>query len=203
MKVCAVAAVAMLAGSAYGAVILSEDFEGAWPPAGWSVVDNAGTGVAWNTATFWGASNYTNGSGEAAMVDSDAFGTAEFDTELWTPVLDLTGAPSGDLTFTANYQNFANEDFFDVDYSTDGGATWTNLMSWNEDHGGFRAPPGEDVSLTIPGGGMTIVRFYYYDPATSDWEWYIQIDDVLVDAIPAPSTLALLGLGGLAIRRRR
>ncbi|MBU1661291.1 MAG: carboxypeptidase-like regulatory domain-containing protein, partial [Chloroflexi bacterium] len=160
------------------------DFEGGVPPAGWTVVDNAGNGVVWTTIAGSGESgNYTNGSGEAATVSSDAFGTADFDTELQTNVFDTTGWPGMTLEYTVNYQNYANEDFLDVDISTDGGATWTNVLSWNEDHGAFRATPGEDVSLDLSanvGFANTVLRWHYYDPALDDWEWYAQIDDVLL-----------------------
>jgi hypothetical protein len=86
--------------------VLTEDFEGGTPPAGWTVVDNAGTGVAWNTAAYWGEGNYC-GTGEAATVSSDAFGTANYDTWLITPNIDLSGALGAVLDLEANFQNFA------------------------------------------------------------------------------------------------
>ncbi|MEO1253551.1 MAG: hypothetical protein AAFY41_01515, partial [Bacteroidota bacterium] len=65
-----------------GEEIFSEDFEGGvFPPAGWTVIDNEGTGVTWGFSADVGEANYS-GSGEAATVSSDLFGQAEFDTEL-------------------------------------------------------------------------------------------------------------------------
>lgn len=188
------------------------------PPAGCTVVDNEGYGVVWTTIAGSGeAGNFTNGSGEAACVSSDIFGPAEFDTELRTPVLDFTNVTGVMLSFTVNYQNFAGLDFFDVDVSTDGGISWTNIISWNEDHGGFRAPPGEDVSLNISplvdGRNNVVIRFHHYDPNITDWDWYVQVDNLLITAgpvstVPAMSQwgmivfMALLGMGAIYYLRR-
>lgn len=190
-----VAAIAAAAGAAFGQAF-SEDFEGGL--GGWTVVDNAGTGIVWKTSSAYGDGNYTNGSGLAAMVDSDEF-PGEFDTELVSHTFTVPAGAS--LNFTANYQNFAGLDFLDVDINA--GAGWVNLLRWNEDHGGFYAPPGEDVSLDLSayGGSNAQIRFHYYDPNSGDWDWYVQVDNVVVT--PAPGALALLGLGGLAATRRR
>ena len=196
-KITMVAAVAAAAGAACGQGFY-EDFEGGIPGS-WSVIDNAGGGVVWMTNADWGDGNYTNGSGLAAEVNSDSAGTAEFDTELVTHSFVV---PAGSaLELTANYMNFAYLDFFDIDINV--GSGWVNLLSWNEDHGGFFSTPGEDISIDLSGyaGNSANVRFHYYDPNSFDWDWYVQIDNVAVT--PAPSALALLGLGGLAAARRR
>ncbi len=74
----------------------------------------------------------------------------------------------------------------------DGGTGWTNVLSWNEDHGVFRALPGEDVNLDISAvaGNQTsvMIRWYYFDPEPNDYEWYAQVDDVAV-ACDVPSEM--------------
>ncbi|MBN1921455.1 MAG: S8 family serine peptidase [Anaerolineae bacterium] len=160
----------------------AEGFEGNVPPTGWSVQTAEPNGPQWTTIAASGETgNYTNGAGEAATASSDAFGQAEFDTSLVTPAFDLTGVTSAMVYYTANYQNYAAADFLDVDISADGGATWTNLLSWNEDHGAFRAQPGEDVTIDLSAyagqSGLTL-RYRYYDPNTGDYDWYAQIDNV-------------------------
>jgi hypothetical protein len=170
-----------------GTALLTESFD-TGIPAGWAVVDNAGSGVVWtNLVGCEEAGNFTGGAGEVACVSSDLFGQAEFDTELRTPVIDLTGfvAPAS-LTFLTNYQNFVNSDFFAVDVSTNGAAgPWTNLLNWNEDHGTFRGTPGEAVNLdiaSVTGQANVMFRFHYFDPNTGDFDWYAQVDDVVVTA---------------------
>ena len=167
-----------------GAVsVFTESFEGGiFPPAGWTAIDNEGNGVAWGFSADVGEANYS-GTGEAATVSSDAFGQAEFDAELRTPVIDVVGDGLF-LEYKVNYQNFAALDFFDVDITTDGGVTWVNMLSWNEDHGAFRSTPGELVSIDldpfIAGASSFQVRWRYYDPNIGDFDWYAQIDDVVI-----------------------
>ena len=164
--------------------ILSEDFASGFP-SGWTAIDNAGFGLTWTDRAGCGeGDNYTGGAGDLACVSSDLFGLAEFDAELRMPTLDLTYFTSTSLQFAANYQNQGGVDFFDVDVSINGGSVWTNVMSWNEDHGAFRSTPGETVTIDLSafdGEANVLVRFRYYDPNSGDWDWYVQIDDVLVD----------------------
>ncbi|MCP4459487.1 MAG: S8 family serine peptidase [Cytophagales bacterium] len=165
--------------------ILQEGFEGGiFPPANWTMIDNEGTGVEWRFAADYGDDNYTGGSGEAATVNSDDFGRAEFDTELRSPAIETTGQPGLSLQYDVNYQNFASLDFLNTDISTDGGLTWTTMLSWNEDHGSFFGSSGEVVSIDLDpyltGATNFILRWHYFDPNSGDWDWYAQIDNVVV-----------------------
>lgn len=167
-----------------GETVFNQDFEGGtFPPTGWNVIDNEGTGIQWANSVDAGESNYS-GSGEAATVSSDAFGAGEFDTELISPVINIAGMSNLSLKYNVNYQNFANLDFLDLDVSIDGGTTWTNVLSWNEDHGTFRGLPGEEVNISldgvVAGADEMIIRWHYYDPNIGDSDWYAQIDDVEV-----------------------
>jgi hypothetical protein len=162
-------------------------------PSGWQVIDNEGTGLVWSDIAGSGESgNYTGGAGDAASASSDRFGQAEFDTELRTAAFDLTGwLPSDTITleYLANYQNYAGQDFLDLDISTDGGTTWTTLSSWNEDHGGFRSTPGEAVSMDLAafaGSSGLRLRWHYHDPTTDEYDWYAQVDDVVLSCTHVP-----------------
>ncbi|HEY3403795.1 MAG TPA: S8 family serine peptidase [Ohtaekwangia sp.] len=173
------AKIELLAGSA----LLDENFDGGtFPPAGWSVTDLEGEGVNWSTAADAGEGNYS-GTGEAATVSSDVFGLAEFDAVLVTPSISTAGYKNIAVQYNANYANYANLDFLDLDIQVDGGA-WTTVLSWNEDHGTFRGTPGEFVSVSLASYIGTAssfrLRWHYYDPNSGDWDWYAQIDDVVV-----------------------
>ncbi len=150
-------------------------------PDSWAVVDNANEGLVWtNIAGSGELGNYTSADGDAATVSSDAYGPAEFDTELRSNSFSLKTATAASFNYLVNYQNFGALDFLDLDISTDGGATWTNLLSWNEDHGGFRSPPGEAVAIDLNayvGEEDVQLRWRYYDPNAGDWDWYAQVDD--------------------------
>ncbi len=160
----------------------AEGFEDGVPPAGWTIETTEPDGPQWTTIAGSGEyGNYTNGSGEAASVSSDLFGDAAYDTSLVTPAFDLTGFTTASVEYTANYRNYDGYDHLDVDISTDGGTTWTTLLSWNEDHGSFISPPGEDVSIDLSayaGQSGLKLRWRYYDLDEDAWDYYAQIDDV-------------------------
>lgn len=166
-----------------GTALFEEHFEGSsFPPAGWSVVDNEGSGVVWDFAAGYGEGNYA-GSGEAATVSSDAAGAVEFDTELLTPVINISGYKNVALQFNANYQNFANLDFLELDIRVAGQSTWENVLTWNEDHGTlFGTGASVTVELDDYLGDATSfqLRWHYYDPNTGDWDWYAQVDDIVI-----------------------
>jgi hypothetical protein len=184
------------------AALLTESFD-AGVPGTWTVIDHAGNGVVWtNIAGSGEAGNFTSGAGDCASVSSDIAGSVDFDTEMNTPVIDCSGMSLVTLSCLINYQNVANNDFFDINVSNDNGANWTNVLSWNEDHGGFRAAPGEAVNLDISSvaanSANVIVSFHYYDP-DGNWDWYVQVDDFQIDgdAGAAASTVPTLSTWGM------
>ena len=167
--------------------LLTEDFEGAFPPAGWSVINNGGTCV-WtrNDAFATARPNYAGGDGYCADADSDKCGSGStMDTELRTMVLDLSTATTATLQYVTAYNDIATGgDLADVDASIDGGTTWTNLLSWDADH----SPngPGEAVTIDLTqfqGQPSVILRFHYWI-ATYDWWW--EVDQVRVGACYLP-----------------
>ena len=162
---------------------LKEDFE-AWPLTDWAIVDNlGGEGLVWDSSAAYGDGNYTDGAGLAADVNSDANDGVPYDTELISPVINVADL-QGDYTlhYKANFQVYSGNEALDLDISTDGGATWTNLLHWTEDHGNLYGTPGEavDLDLTDALNGATSfqLRWRYYTSESSPWDWYAQIDEV-------------------------
>ncbi len=162
-------------------VLLNADFEGGVPPTDWTVVDNETFGVIWKTNTEWGSDNLTGGTGLSATVNSDAAGSGiEYDTELITPSINVMGRQDIFLTYKAYFNNLGATDLFDVDITTDNGATWTNMISWAEDH-----TTPEVVTILLddyitPTTSNIKVRFHYWDSSTNDWNWEVQVDDVQI-----------------------
>jgi hypothetical protein len=181
--------------AAPGATQVLEDFEAGVPPANWNVTDNVGSGVTWNTNVFWNAPNKTSGSGIAAACDSDEAGIMPFDTELITESYDFCAGSASGLNAAIWYEQFSGADTFEIDVSTDGGANWTNILSWFEDH--FQ----EDISLDLSafdGYPSVMLRFHYFDTASSAWDWDVQVDnfELTSDGTIVPGTGTCSGPGG-------
>jgi cysteine-rich repeat protein len=160
----------------------------------WSVVDNAGTGIVWSSIVGSGiAGNFTGGSGDAPTANSDG-APGEFDTELHSNSFSLAGWTGATLEYLVDYQNLASQDFLNLDISTDGGTSWVNMLSWNEDHpvGGLQNATGELVSVDLThyaGEADVKLRWHYFDPNTGDWDWYAQIDNVTLACDNVPKAL--------------
>lgn len=185
------------------AALLTESFDSGVPGT-WSVLDNAGNGQIWtDMATSGESGNFTGGTGDCASSSLNQGGAVEFDTEMISPVINCANSGTVTLSCLVNYQNFANYDFFNIDVSNDNGGTWTNVLSWNEDHGSFRATPGEavnmDISAVAAHAANVLVRFHYYDPRVGDDDWYVQVDDFLVegDGAAGASTVPTLSIWGM------
>ncbi len=166
---------------------LVERFEGAFPPSDWVVHDSAGNGVIWHRNSYWDVENWTGGAGLCACVESSVAGTLAFDTTIETPQFECP--TDAILFFRVNYQNFIDRDLFEVDLWAEG--AWTNILSWNEDHGGWYHLPGHDVVIPLDlfAGSTIALRFHYSNPSGEGNCWYVEIDDVIVgDEAPVEHT---------------
>jgi hypothetical protein len=165
-----------------GIIGLYEPFEDVGAlPAGWKIIDNEGNGQVWKFDDPGSRTNLTGGSGGFAIVDSDFYAWAgQQDTELRSPLLDFSREDSVSLEFDTDYFTYsgnATTDIADVDISTDGGSTWTNV--WQRTSTSYRGPIHETVDVSSLAGRQSevMVRFHYYD---AEWEWWWQVDNVLV-----------------------
>jgi hypothetical protein len=209
MKICAVAAIALLAGSVHADFAQNFDDGGAFP---WTIVDYNGasavTGWDYNYNIIDGSDprgNFSSGNGGAAHVDTDVVppnGSGPYDIAILSPETMISSGAT--LSYNVNYANLGG-DSFNVEISTDGGSTWASLMAYTASVGTFPTFPytddvalgvAENIDLSAYGGQMAIIQFRYQGDG---WNWFAQVDEVSV--VPVPGTLALLGLGML--RRRR
>ena len=160
--------------------ILSESFEAPWIPAGWSTADNIGSGNLWSRNDTFGATNQTTGTGFSAAADDLSGG--DWDAELISPAVDLTGATTVSLLYKSNFQDFAGAGQAWLDISTDGGTIWSNLTYWTDDWG----PTDESINLDAYAGQTVNLRWRYTDDAYVG-AWYWHIDDVQVCADIGPA----------------
>ena len=162
------------------ATIMSENFNGAFPPAGWSVVDNASTGNVWDRNDAFGADNLTLGTGYSADADSYATcGPDGWDSELRTPDIDLSVASNPQLSFYSNFQDYAGAGDAWVYISIDSGSTWDTLYHQTTDDSSFDTGTERVFDLTDYAGETIMLSFRYSDNGNG-CAWFWQIDDVSV-----------------------
>jgi N-acetylneuraminic acid mutarotase len=152
---------------------LSEHFDAPTVPAGWTVVNNTPDG-GWVFTDDKHRGNLTGGDGGFAIADSDNFGPGKTqDTELRTPVLDLSSQTAPVVGFNSDYRSFLGSTA-DVDVSVDSGQTWTTVLHQTDS---VRGPILQQVPIPQAAGQSTVqVRFRY----TGTFAWWWEVDNVFV-----------------------
>jgi uncharacterized repeat protein (TIGR01451 family) len=177
-----------------------EDFNGRFPPEGWTVTnDVSGSPVLWNTNSFWDDENWTGGTGTAATVDSNVaasrygYGDA-YGTSIVSPPLAVTSLSADPvLKYKFNFDKYGYNNALDFDVRVDGGA-WRTVSHFNRSYGGAHNLPGQservDLGRYITSDATNIqLRWHYYDTFTGD-EMYAQLDDVVIGSCqPTPGGL--------------
>jgi N-acetylneuraminic acid mutarotase len=166
--------------------IAGQTFDGSTAPAGWTVQDNAGNGEVWQFGDPTGDGNQTGGSGGYAGVYSAGYGDDHQDTSLVSPPLDLTGTTTPAVWFNTDYEALGGA-VADVDYSVDGGATWTN--AWRSTGTSIEKSQVRVPILAAAGHTDVEVRFHY----TADFDLWWQVDNVIVgDRVCTPQAGGLV-----------
>jgi hypothetical protein len=193
------ASAAALAAPAHAAdQILVERFEtsvtGTFPPAGWSEVDINGSGLAgWEAG---GAFCSNLGGGDIAGHDASGIGTTQ-DTRLVSPSMDFSAVAAPQLRFHSGGCNAwalatsgpLEFEEHDVEVSTDGGATWTEV--WTADTGGAASYEQKPVvvDLSSYAGNATVQVGFRYFGEQSQWA----VDTVVVVDAGTAGALYMVG----------
>jgi N-acetylneuraminic acid mutarotase len=150
-----------------------EHFDGTTIPPTWTVKDNNASGGVWVANDPGHRGNLTGGSGNFAIIDSDALGSGHTqDTTLTSPVVNLANDPSPVVGLNSVYKQYSNS-IADIDYTVDGGTTWTNV--WHQTTVGQQGP----LERPLPGAANQAavqVRFHY----KGTWAYYWEVDDVFI-----------------------
>jgi hypothetical protein len=163
----------MFVSQSYGQ--LTEDFEGTWPPTGWTI-ESTNTGFTWEE-------NVSGITGKDAHVGYDF----AQDESLISPVFTVpAGTPTLKFKLAMSYfwgvAPNNNYDIF-VSISSDGGTTWAPV--WDESSLGVFAnwtPIDVSVPLTTYAGQTNVkIKFQYVGDDGAD----IDIDDISVSIPPA------------------
>jgi N-acetylneuraminic acid mutarotase len=163
-------------GYAYAYDGTSEDFTG-WTGTsaqdGWTVSDAKGNGQTWGFDNPGNRTPPPGSDGDFAIVDSDHYGSGNSqDTTLTSPVADLSAQTDPEIGFDTDYNGISGQ-VGDVDLSTDGGTTWSNV--WHQ----TTSDANGHVDLPIPaaaGQAQVQVRFHF----TATWGWWWIVDNVFV-----------------------
>lgn len=160
---------------------LFEKFDGGSTPSGWTVVDNNGNGEEWAFVDPENQPNNTGGNGLFAVINSDFYGPdGAQDTELRSPVLDFSSKSTVHVEFDTDFHYYGfPPEVADVDVSSDGGGTWTNVLTYQDQD--TRGPHHEDLDVSSIAGNKAnvMVRFHYYN---ASFEWWWQVDNVKIGA---------------------
>ncbi len=159
----------------YGSDVLDEGFESLALPAGWEVVDRGET-TGWVFDDPFGYGNMTPGSGGFAQANSDAADPEhQVDTDLISPVFDLTAAEDPTLSFASFFVDGAIGSEAEVLVSVDGGATWEQVWYTNED----LEATTEAVDLSDWADQSAVqVKFHFNDNDT--WSYWWMVDNVRI-----------------------
>ena len=165
------------------AVILTEGFEGAWPPTGWTLIQTC-TDQSASIPGFWSQTDYDMHTGTYA---AGLWWSYDHQDEwIITSDIVLTGSGSGAYYvsfWTYGYEGSTNFDHYYVKASTDGGSTWDVLLDLStltgNDWNAWDFPYVIDLSAYA---GQTIkLAWQAVDGPTNDGLWYIWIiDDIEV-----------------------
>ncbi len=154
--------------------ILSEEFEGVFPPPGWTATVLSGTTNFWRRNDYFRRPNMTGGSGFCADADSEATCyQSKWDAALTCPPLAISAGTRATLYYRSGFFQFGPGATAWLDASTDGGLTWQPLTQriWGE------SATGEVVDLSPLAGTSSLLRWRY---VSGYCDYYWQIDDVKV-----------------------
>lgn len=222
VRITACAVALALAGAAQ-AQSFSEGFEpGPNPPvvttglpAGWVSVNNSpggpGSNPNWNWRNDGAVFPAHSGIGYAYANFNSSTGANNISNYLMSPVVNFSAGDTISFwTRTVDSPFFPDRMELVVSFngaSTSPGDFTTSLLTINPGLTAAGYPnTWTNFVATLPAGGSGRFAFWYNPPnggpsgSNSD---YIGVDSVEYTAIPAPASLALLGLGGLVAARRR
>ena len=163
-------------------ILLSEDFEGANLPTGWTIQTNASDG-GWNMGTaqniesqWWEIANH----GKIIGTNDDDCDCDKSIDYLIAPQLDLSNSVAAALQFENYFDGGefqGNTEVATLEYSLDNGASWSILTTIDGTDDGAWDSQSVDLS-SLCGNANVLIGFHYDD--NGGWMFGWAIDDVLI-----------------------
>jgi PKD repeat protein len=155
---------------------LEEDFSERALPLCWTIVDHVGNGQVWhfNNPNNWPINTTTAYNG-FAMLDSDHFGGGNNqNTDLVTPLLDLSDYVTVNLAFEHYFKEWSGSSGT-LSYSINGGSTWSAIQTWTAETANAEAF-SQDVSTLVAGHAAVQFKWNY----TGEYGYFWVVDDVSI-----------------------
>ena len=164
-----------------GTTVFSENFEGSFPPMGWTTIVYSGTG-SWLNEKYGHDSYEPPGTGTYyAEADSDEWASDIFDTGLFTPSIDCTVCSELTLTYARNFQDYAGDGYAEVNVYS-GGTSPANLEEnlWNqtEDDPSLGLKASHNFNPSTYSDPSNVYIEFYYSTEGATYCWKLSIDDV-------------------------
>jgi len=174
-------------------IFLSEDFEGDFPPTGWSIVDADGDGFNW---VHWEYGPYEGDFVAASGSFDNSIGQLFPDNWLITPQLELSPGTTNTLTYMVAPQdpNYTQDQYSILVSTTDANPT-SFVEIYNET---IMSGNWEERTIDLPYAGENIYVAFRHHSCT-DW-YYMRLDNVEIsrsgaidENIPSAKLTTLLG----------
>jgi len=169
--------------------IMTEDFEGSFPPSGWTIIQYSGNGT-WEQEAYGVDTYEPPGTGSYyAEADSDEHASYIFDTGLFTPSIDCSECANVSLAFARNFQDFAGYGYAEVStYS--GGTDYPDDFEENLWNQTVDDPlGGVDTTLYFDPSGYAdptnVYIEFHYTTEGDVYCWKFAIDDVVLSKMEA------------------
>jgi hypothetical protein len=172
----------------------TEDFEGTFPPPGWTVTiynDYGSNYGGWAQGTGYGS-----GAGFSGNQAQSIYGDYMLDTSLISPDFSTVGFSEVNIEFSGYfyfYSGYGN--ICDLQYSTDFGSNWNTLKTW----GDYGSPALEKINLPAEALGQANVRIRWRRYTSSYPYYYAVIDNVRLTAPTKPEAIPTLSEWGMII----
>ncbi|MCK4979030.1 MAG: choice-of-anchor J domain-containing protein, partial [Candidatus Delongbacteria bacterium] len=141
-------------------------------PADWQIVDNQGSGQVWQFGTH--TDGLSGADGYYAYLNSDGYGSGNTqNTDLITPLIDMTGASNVSLAFTHYFREYTGSSST-LSYSINGGSTWIDIQSWTT----TTTNPVVFNQVISAVAGQSQVKFKWNFAGT--WGYYWDVDDIAI-----------------------
>lgn len=172
--------------------LLSEEFEGGFPPAGWSTSCAVGQNQ-WLRNDAWGRPNYTPGAnGYCADNDDDGAGPGAArvgDNTLQSPTFDASGYQTVWLAYDVDWYPVGEYMAGRVDVYN--GTSWFPVKSFISGDR-YTAHDSVNISMRVAGVANARVRFHYTEVTGGVKSNWYEVDDVKVWGSDPPEPLDLV-----------